>query len=250
MSPWCVSIPTRYITCTLSVYVCVYLFIVWCRTPYSKLMEQLSICVDVPELSIHAFQVMEEFWKSRQNNKDIMALDKVHVWVVHLYIHTYIHNSCSHSRGSYWCFKWWQMVLVVSYKAFEITSSHFIFVPFHTQSVQYGGWCYIYQCTYVRTYNIENAITSESRIKGNICSWDCFGHIINPPSPSLSRPAAPGPASCRVRYPSICRAHTIPPSAHVVTYWLPLALMWWESSKYVLIHQYTRTYVRASHSYV
>ena len=53
-------------------------------------MEQLSICVDVPELSIHAFQVMEEFWKSRQNNKDIMALDKVHVWVVHMYIRTYI----------------------------------------------------------------------------------------------------------------------------------------------------------------
>ena len=44
-------------------------------------MEQLSICVDAPELSIHALQVMEEFWKSRQNNKDIMALDKVHVWV-------------------------------------------------------------------------------------------------------------------------------------------------------------------------
>ena len=44
-------------------------------------MEQLSICVDAPELSIHALQMMEEFWKSRQNNKDIMALDKVRTCV-------------------------------------------------------------------------------------------------------------------------------------------------------------------------
>ena len=65
-------------------------------------MEQLSICVDAPELSIHALQVMEEFWKSRQNNKDIMTLDKVHVWVgthVHACVHTYMHNGCSNSGG-------------------------------------------------------------------------------------------------------------------------------------------------------
>ena len=63
-------------------------------------MEQLSICVDAPELSIHALQVMEEFWKSRQNNKDIMALDKVHVWVG-THVHAYFHTSCSNSRGSF-----------------------------------------------------------------------------------------------------------------------------------------------------
>ena len=61
-------------------------------------MKQLSICVDAPELSIHALQVMEEFWKSRQNNKDIMALDKVHVWVG-THVHAYMHSSCSISGG-------------------------------------------------------------------------------------------------------------------------------------------------------
>jgi hypothetical protein len=40
---------------------------------FHKLIEQLVICADVPELSIHVFQVMEEFWKSRQNDKDLMT---------------------------------------------------------------------------------------------------------------------------------------------------------------------------------
>ena len=44
---------------------------------FHKLIEQLVICADVPELSIHVFQVMEEFWKSRQNDKDLMTTREV-----------------------------------------------------------------------------------------------------------------------------------------------------------------------------